>query len=115
MYARSLTALGFGLLALALALGGFGIATRTDDLGRIGILLIGPAAIALCIGALRAHTALNDEQLAQAHTAGYVLALDHVARGLLDQPTAPTGGGHDDRLADVHPLHLSRPDERAAG
>ncbi|MEU3102965.1 hypothetical protein [Streptomyces griseoflavus] len=67
---------------------------------------------------MRSQNALNDDQLAAAHAAGYTLALDHVARGLLDQPTAPTGGGHNDdgHDATVCTLYQLHPyNERAVG
>jgi hypothetical protein len=116
--ARSLSILGNTLLTVGVAMGGTGFITNRDDLVRGGILLSIPAATALVVGTLRNQTAINDDQLAHAHRAGYTLALDHVARGLLDQPTAPTGGGrgdnqHDDNVCILPTLHTD--DERAAG
>jgi hypothetical protein len=115
--ARTLSALGISLLALAMSLGGYAYVTDLDDLAPIGILVSVPAATALVVGTLRTQATVTDDQLAAAHAAGYALALDHVARGLLDQHTAPTGGGRNDgQLAEVRALPAPRRvDERAAG
>ncbi|CAL9530943.1 hypothetical protein [Streptomyces sp. enrichment culture] len=115
MHARTLSTLGTTLLTLAVAAGGAGYTTGQHDLARLALLVSVPAATMLVIGVLRHHTTLNGDQLAAAHRAGYVLALDHVARGLLAAPTAPTGGSHDDtpRADNVH--HLYTPHERRAG
>lgn len=114
MNARSLSVLGTCVLTLATSLGGYAFLVQAEELGRVGMLVSVPAATALVVGALRQHATVNDDQLAEAHRAGYTLALDHVARGLLDQPTAPTGGG--DQLAEVRALPAPRyTNERAAG
>lgn len=117
MNARTLTTVGFTLLALGVATGGLHLFAVGDNLGRLGVLISICGATALCVGAIRHQLAVTDDQLAAAHTAGYALALDHVARGLLDQPTAPTGGGRgDDQLANVRALPAPRrADERAVG
>jgi hypothetical protein len=89
-----------------------------DDLVRAGLLIAIPGATAYVVGTLRNQSTVSDDQLAAAHSAGYVLALDHVARGLLDQHTAPTGGGiGDGPIADVRHLRAPRHDDngRAAG
>lgn len=118
MQARTLFTLGTATLALSLAKGGYGLMTERDDLVRAAVLLAIPAATALVLGALRHNTTVADDQLAAAHTAGYTLALDHVARGLLDQHTAPapdgTRGDHTPG-AHVHHLYPLRNDDRAAG
>lgn len=114
MNARSLSILGSTMLTLATSLGGYAFLTEAEELGRVGMLVSVPAATVLVVGALRQHSTVNDDRLADAHRAGYTLALDHVARGLLDQPTVPTGGG--DQLAEVRTLPAPRrTDERAAG
>jgi hypothetical protein len=90
--------LAYGLLGTGLALGILGILGifgRNDDVMRCGILLTVVAVPLVVIHALRAERRFIDERLSASHTAGYRLALDHVARGLLDQAsTAPTGPGH---------------------
>ncbi|MEU3917085.1 hypothetical protein [Streptomyces sp. NPDC029004] len=40
------------------------------------------------------------DQLTDAHTAGYTLGLDHVARGLLNQPTPPDGDHRAEQVLD---------------
>jgi hypothetical protein len=105
-------------LALAVSLGGLAFMTDHDDLARIGLLVSVPAATASAVGALRRQVAVNDDQLTEAHAAGYALALDHVARGLLDQHTAPAPDGthNDTPSAHVHHLYaLPDDDKRAAG
>lgn len=118
MNARSLSIVGITSLALGVATGGLHFFIGGDDLVRFGVLMSICGATAFCVGVLRRQLAINDDQLAAAHAAGYALALDHVARGLLDQPTAPTGGGRgDDQLAEVRALPAPRraTDERAVG
>lgn len=115
---RSLTVLGLVLFAVGLTLGGGGYVTDDRSAMLAGVLLSVPAATALTVGTLRQQVELTDDQLAAAHRAGYELALDHVARGLLDQPSTPTDGGHtDDQLAEVRALPAPRrtTDERAVG
>lgn len=87
--------LAYGLLGSGLALGILGILGRNDDVMRCGILFTVVAVPLVVIQAMRAERCAIDDQLAASHTAGYRLALDHVARGLLDQAsTTPTGPGH---------------------
>ncbi len=89
----SLTFLGSGIAA-----GVMGILGRNQDLAAAG-LFVAIAAIPLAvIGVIQDAQRVGEDQIAAAHTAGYRLALDHVARGLLDQ-NAPRGGGeHQDNV-----------------
>lgn len=87
--------LAYGLLGTGLAFGIIGLLGVNDDVMSCGFFLTVVAVPLVVINALRGEHRAQDDQLADAHTAGYRLALDHVARGLLDQAsTAPTGPGH---------------------
>ncbi|MFI8817495.1 MULTISPECIES: hypothetical protein [unclassified Streptomyces] len=76
---------------------------RTNLLLPVGILgTLAALPAVTCWAQRRAHLTTAD-QLADAHTAGYRMALDHVARGLLE-PT-PTGDGHRATPENVRWLH----------
>ncbi|MFB6846244.1 hypothetical protein ACFCXS_15465 [Streptomyces sp. NPDC056373] len=117
--ASSIIAVGLALLIAATLIGGIGLIVDRDDIMRGAILATVPAAAGVVIGAMRKQQNVTDDQLAAAHAAGYALALDHVARGLLDQHRAPApdGTGLDDQGArNIHHLHTYRADDgRAAG
>ena len=108
MISRYLPALVIVLLVSGLAMGIAGLIGGWEDLVRGGILSAIAAVPPVVVWQSdRAHQVETD-QITAAHTAGYRLALEHVARGLLDQPP-PTGGDHidgaeDDRAAPVHPI-----------
>jgi hypothetical protein len=71
---------------------------HADLLATVGLLTTLAALPVVVYWTQRRAQQVAADQLADAHTAGYRLALDHVARGLLEPPTtAPTGdGGHAD-------------------
>ncbi|WP_158942491.1 hypothetical protein [Streptomyces sp. ERV7] len=79
------------LLALGVFVGAAGVHPKFNngDMVVVGILMTAAAMPAVFAQLLRRSQQATDEQLATAHTQGYQLALGHVARGLLDQPTAP--------------------------
>ncbi|HEY1179127.1 MAG TPA: hypothetical protein VGF17_23480 [Phytomonospora sp.] len=114
MNARALSALGIALFALGLTIGGTGLALMAEHLVRAGVLISVPGATALVCGAIRHERQTDTDRLADAHRAGYALALDHVARGLLDQPHAPApdGAALDDRAGRVRWLHLTHDDDK---
>ncbi|MGY4990935.1 hypothetical protein [Streptomyces nigrescens] len=96
MISRLLPGLTLALLGAGIVMGAFGLLGGNDGTMRRGIFLtlIGmPPLIAHTVH--NAHRVTAD-QLAEADNAGYRRALDHVARGLLDQHTAPPprGGDH---------------------
>lgn len=107
MISRYLPALVVVLLVTGLAMGIVGLFADWDDVVRAGILISLTALPAVVVWQSdRAHQVERD-QIAAAHAAGYRLALEHVARGLLDQPP-PSGGDRTDgttpdRAARVHP------------
>ncbi|WP_326797484.1 hypothetical protein OG946_20355 [Streptomyces sp. NBC_01808] len=88
MYA--LRPLALGLLFIGLAMGVAGVITGSDSPMRAGMLTSLAALPAAVLGMMQRAHILADDQLADAHRAGYELALDHVARGLLDQPADHT-------------------------
>jgi hypothetical protein len=81
-------------------MGVLGMLGKNDDIERCGIFLTLTAIPLLVIRAIRETQNLNAAQLAEADNAGYVRALDHVARGLLDQNTAPSPQGGDRAVAE---------------
>ncbi|MFF0894701.1 hypothetical protein [Streptomyces sp. NPDC003278] len=111
--------MGITLLALGLISGGAGVALMTEHLVRAGVLVSVPGATALVCGAIRRERHTHTDELADAHRAGYVLALQHVRRGLLDQRPDPTPDRAplDDRAGSVRRLFLTRDDDdkRQAG
>ncbi|MEV6073995.1 hypothetical protein AB0L80_02590 [Streptomyces sp. NPDC052069] len=89
MIGRTTPAIALGLFLLGIGLGLFGIPNEGDSITRAGIVLSVASLPPLIIWqSQRAHQ-LADDQLAETHAAGYRLALEHVAAGLLDDPTAP--------------------------
>lgn len=93
MIGRTSLALAVTLLTLGLTIGLLGLFDEEGVYARAGLLLSVAAMAPLIVWqSQRAHRATAD-QLAAKHDAGYRLALEHVARGLLDQPTAPPDGG----------------------
>jgi hypothetical protein len=121
------------ILVTGITLGLLGIFQDGGDLSRAGILIAFASLPPLCYWQTqRAHDGIED-QVADAHEAGYRLALEHVAKGLLNKNAAPPDGGEkvdqatndratlDDRAAqgtagpvvpdNVRPLRLVRPDD----
>jgi hypothetical protein len=99
--------LAYGLLILGLVLGVLGVLGRNDDVMRCGILLTVVAAPLVVINALRAERRFLDDQRSASHTAGYRLALEHVALGLLDPAsTTPTGPGHRADTPEEEPVNV---------
>ncbi|WP_329148756.1 hypothetical protein OIU91_21180 [Streptomyces sp. NBC_01456] len=94
MISRLLPGLTLALLGAGIVMGASGLLSGNNDTMRRGIFLT-----LIGMPPLIAHTVHNAhrvtaEQLAEADNAGYRRALDHVARGLLDQHAAPPNGGH---------------------
>ncbi|MFC8584187.1 hypothetical protein ACFUGD_06480 [Streptomyces sp. NPDC057217] len=93
MFRRPTPAIVAGLFTTALAVGATGWITTNEallDAGLLGTV----ATVPLLYWVMITHThQLNDEQLAEAHEAGYRAALHHVARGLLTPPPAPPTPG----------------------
>lgn len=111
----------YAILLIALVVGLTGMIADNGDLMRCANLLAILGVPPLIVGHIkRAHT-VQDDQLADAHRAGYQLALEHVARGLLDQhSTVPPDGWHEPAEllegSNVRRLHAVRNNhERRAG
>ncbi|MEU4092035.1 hypothetical protein [Streptomyces sp. NPDC026673] len=100
------------LLAIGGTSAAIGIIGTEDTARRAGVALLIVAAPLLVIRALTRLFVTDAARLAEAHTAGYRQALDHVARGLLDQYTAPTGPGRPpaDGQTTGAVIELRRPD-----
>ncbi|MFZ3569241.1 hypothetical protein ACNYS0_20025 [Streptomyces sp. BH034] len=94
MIGRNFPTLALGALIVGVTAGMLGLLFDNEgDLTRAGILIVLAAIPPFTIWqSQRAHRNSAD-QLADAHEAGYRLALEHVARGLLDQHTAPPDDG----------------------
>lgn len=86
------------LLALSLAVGLIGLLAGHTPTTFAGILAaFGTAPTAVCTYIRRTQRARGNE-LATAETAGYRLALDHVARGLLDPDPGTNAANPSDAL-----------------
>ncbi|WND36960.1 hypothetical protein RI578_22900 [Streptomyces sp. BB1-1-1] len=105
--AFTLPASAYAVLLVGLAMGVIGLIGEDDDIMRAGMLLGIAALPALIVGHIRHAHRVADEQLADAHRAGYVLALDHVARGLLDQHNDTPPHGHRYDLDDLDDRELA--------
>lgn len=105
MIRRTLPAIAYATGISGAVAGTLGLAAGSSDLTRAGILLALAALPPVFAHQCRRAQRNSEQQLADAHAAGYWLALDHVARGLLDQHTAPPDGGTptDDATARQHP------------
>ncbi|MEU3712924.1 hypothetical protein, partial [Streptomyces catenulae] len=90
---RHLPACAIALLISGIAVALIGlIGDSRNAVMNVGIimgLVAVPGIVAASVD--RAHH-IFDDQLATSHRAGYELALDHVARGLLDAPAPPNPG-----------------------
>ncbi|MFE7516140.1 hypothetical protein ACFU8I_33645 [Streptomyces sp. NPDC057540] len=97
----------------SLAVGVAGWATSTAPLTDAGLLgLLAAVPLMYWVMITRTHE-VTDEQIAQAEARGYVKALDHVGRGIVDVPVPPSPGlcedcGRDLSPADVVSLNARR-------
>lgn len=122
MNRRSMSAhLALLTLALGVGLALVGILLDREEHWHAGILTAVAAVPAILITQLRRSSELADAERAAIHNTGYCLAMEHVARGLLDQPAAPgpTPGQHQppDDLAAPRRLRVvagQQPPERQA-
>ncbi|ALM38197.1 MULTISPECIES: hypothetical protein [Streptomyces] len=78
---------------------------------RLGLVCLVAAIPALCYCLAQRASQASDDQLADMHRAGYRLALQHVALGLLDSPAAPPDGGEGAPSEDTQGLSIVRPAE----
>lgn len=89
MFSRYLPATSLALTSAGIAAGTLGMLRDHDDMMRAGIFLAVLAIPLIVIRTIRQAHEVSAAQLAEAENTGYRRALDHVARGLLDQNTAP--------------------------
>lgn len=100
MNSRYMPALALILLGTGLAAGVLGLLGENIDVFRCGIFVTVTSLPLLILRTLRDSQYVSAYQLAEADNAGYRRALDHVARGLLDQHTSPTPRGGDRATAE---------------
>jgi hypothetical protein len=86
------TALSYALLAAGLILGSIGTLGHSDAIWHGGLVLILTSLPAIGVQAIRRTHHATEDRLAAEFNAGYLLGLDHAARGLLDPPAAPQPG-----------------------
>ncbi|MGI5450548.1 hypothetical protein ACQEVM_38385 [Streptomyces sp. CA-243310] len=89
MFSRYLPATSLALFSVGIAAGILGMLRNHDNLMRTAIFLVLLAMPLIVVRTIRQAHEVSAEQLADAENTGYRRALDHVARGLLDQDTAP--------------------------
>ncbi|MGW4602697.1 hypothetical protein ACWENS_05405 [Streptomyces sp. NPDC004532] len=107
--AHPATAIAYAVLLVGIVLGAIATVSGESGLMRVGMLL-GLVAVPPLVAGHSSHAhQLTESQLEHAHTDGYRLALDHVARGLLDQHTAPSGPGASTFDAPDNVIALRRP------
>ncbi|MGW8988678.1 hypothetical protein ACWGRF_01885 [Streptomyces zhihengii] len=79
-------------LALGIILGTIGLLADSNTAAHAGMLVSIAALPTLTVAMTNRRAAATEEQLTDAHTEGYRLALHHVAEGLLTDNTSPTPG-----------------------
>ncbi|MFJ3867871.1 hypothetical protein [Streptomyces nigra] len=82
----------YALLSSGIGGGILGITTDIDDVTFAGLFAMAAGVGLMVCRNLRITAYANETRLAEAHNAGYVLALEHVALGLLDREAAPPEG-----------------------
>jgi hypothetical protein len=117
---RYLPAFASTLLMVGLSAGVIGLLGNNDDLFGAGLFLTLTAVPLIIARTVHRSQGATADQLADADRAGYVRALDHVARGLLDAPAPPSPGHHEDRVEQVagnvitlRPHHTDPPERKA--
>ncbi|MGW0686516.1 hypothetical protein ACWD2L_24485 [Streptomyces sp. NPDC002754] len=111
--------LAIALLLVGLSAGVMGLLGTNDDLWRVGLFCVLTAVPLFVIRAVHNSQRVSREQLEAADQAGYIRALDHVARGLLDVPQSPHGGRRTDReqvagnVITLRPHHIHQPERKA--
>lgn len=111
-FRRTAPVLTGALFTASLAVGVAGGILSSDPLteaGTLGVLAAVPALYWVMI--TRTHE-VTDQQLEQARKEGYVKALDHVGRGIIDVPPPPSPGQCEHCGRDVPPADVISLDER---
>ncbi|MEV0559419.1 hypothetical protein AB0I27_38985 [Streptomyces sp. NPDC050597] len=110
----------FTLLLVGLSAGVLGLLGSNDDLWTAGLFLVLTAVPLTIVRTVHNSQRATAHQLAEADRGGYVRALDHVARGLLDAPDPPSPGHHRDRAEQVagnvitlRPRHMDQYERKA--
>lgn len=117
---RLTPALAVLLLMVGQSAGVLGLLGDNDSLWQAGLYITLTAVPLLIVRTVHNSQQATADQIADADRAGYVRALDHVARGLLDAPAPPEPGNREDRaeqdagnVITLRP-NLVRPIEREA-
>ncbi|MFI6371047.1 hypothetical protein [Streptomyces sp. NPDC050546] len=103
LYAPSVAALVLGATTAI-----HGVLRDHYDGFRLGLVVLITAIPALCYCIAYRATQASDDQLAETHSAGYRLALQHVHMGLLDPPEAPRDGGEGAEGEDTQGISIIR-------
>lgn len=106
--ARRLYAPSVAIAALGTVTATLGVLHDQPDTFRLGIIALVAAIPALCYCLTHLATQASDYQLAEAHSAGYRLALQHVSLGLLGSPAAPPDGGEGVEEEDTQGISIIR-------
>lgn len=109
MQHRPLAAIGITLFTCGLTTGLIGLSIGDRDLTVSGVLASVPAATAIVVAVLRQQHTATENALADAHRAGYALALNHVARGLFAPPATPRPGPGTPHRAEDNVIRLYLP------
>ncbi|MEU5136730.1 hypothetical protein [Streptomyces californicus] len=102
-YVPSLTVAFLGTVTAAA-----GVLLDHYDVWRMGLLGLIASIPVLCYCIAHRATQASDDQLAETHSAGYRLALQHVHLGLLDTPDAPPDGGEGAEEDDTQGISIIR-------
>lgn len=109
--ARRLYVPSVATVALGFCIAALGVLLNHMHMHHFGLLVTVGAIPALCYALTHRATQASDDQLAEAHTAGYRLALQHVHMGLLDSPAAPPDGGEGVEEEDTQGMSIIRSED----
>lgn len=111
MHSRRTRVISLVLLTTGIIGGTLGMLSDHETIGRLGWAATLAGIPLLICHTIRAAHVQDEQALTDAHTAGYRLALEHVARGLLDPPAAPRPGPRG--TPDTNNVIVLRPPEGA--
>ncbi|MFD5230982.1 hypothetical protein ACFWJ5_21080 [Streptomyces qaidamensis] len=106
LYAPSVTTVALGFCTAML-----GVLRDHMPMHHLGLLVTVAAIPTLGYALIHRATQATDDQLADMHTAGYRLALQHVHMGLLDSPAAPPDGGEGVEEEDTQGISIIRSED----
>jgi hypothetical protein len=109
--ARRLFIPSVATVSLGFCLATFGVLRGHMSIHHFGLLVTVVGIPTLCYALIHRATQASDDQLAESHTAGYRLALQHVHMGLLDPPAAPPDGGEGVEEEDTQGISVIRSED----